>query len=657
METLKCWSSLNVMILFLATVSKACEAPSSPQCYRKNAGDSVYMCEWSMNTTESNVTFNIYFNKNTFGGIKTTWCQINEERLIKYRPVDIWVEAHVGNSSCASSTRSVVLADTVKYEAPQNISVSWLKNNLSLTWTAAEKHPAAAEVRLRRDEQPAEPWEKRLTNTTNNTSIYQVIVMNLLKHSAYQVQIRHRSTQATNPLWSEWSTVVLVPAELEHEPEVTVTTKHLNGTRMLRLTWKPMSHSAAVRGVTYSLRNTQSPHGCPCMKKKPFIIKDKHTTYMYVSYSAVNISVTARNAVGNSPPAIVQVPTKPPTDLKACDKMLLENLTRKSCHEWYELKDADRKPENVITLTRKKKEKQRKELIKKMKDYVRYLYFEHRCYNRKPHTVQMCLFYRKEGAPNSPPQHFRAFAETPTSANLLWKAIPLVNQRGHLINYTLCCMKISTQVEREECRNISASLEKYHLENLTSGSKYNLSLAGVTHMGEGPKITTTITTLPEKPVKVWLSFGLLFVFFIISTLCTVILKRIQNKIFPPVPTPVIADFNACQPESQEILEEKEEVHELTLLQLHPEVKSSLGDAGECTVLRGDWDDGNDEDMENERGDLRMSGETSDESPGSTDQTLRSCREGEITDLDQVENEIAMLIYRNGLVFDLKTDSA
>lgn len=99
------------------------------------------------------------------------------------------------------------------------------------------------------------------------------------------------------------------------------------------------------------------------------------------------------------------------------------------------------------------------------------------------------------------------------------------------------------------------------------------------------------------------------------------------------------------------------MHELTLLQLHPEVKSSLGDAGECTVLRGDWDDGNDEDMENERGDLRMSGETSDESPGSTDQTLRSCREGEITDLDQVENEIAMLIYRNGLVFDLKTDSA
>lgn len=90
-----------------------------------------------------------------------------------------------------------------------------------------------------------------------------------------------------------------------------------------------------------------------------------------------------------------------------------------------------------------------------------------------------------------------------------------------------------------------------------------------------------------------------------------------------------------------------------LLQLHPEKKSSLVNTEESTVLRGEWDDGDDEDMESERGDSRMSGETSNESPGST---LRSCRDGEITDLEQVDNEIAMLIYRNGLVFDLKTDS-
>lgn len=39
-----------------------------------------------------------------------------------------------------------------------------------------------------------------------------VIVGNLLKDSVYQVQIRHRSTQVLNPLWSDWSPVVTVPA-------------------------------------------------------------------------------------------------------------------------------------------------------------------------------------------------------------------------------------------------------------------------------------------------------------------------------------------------------------------------------------------------------------------------------------------------------------
>ncbi len=31
-------------------------------------------------------------------------------------------------------------------------------------------------------------------------------------HTAYQVQIRHRSVQSGNPLWSDWSSVVTVPA-------------------------------------------------------------------------------------------------------------------------------------------------------------------------------------------------------------------------------------------------------------------------------------------------------------------------------------------------------------------------------------------------------------------------------------------------------------
>lgn len=32
-----------------------------------------------------------------------------------------------------------------------------------------------------------------------------------------------------------------------------------------------------------------------------------------------------------------------------------------------------------------------------LKDYIRYLYFEHRCQHGRPQTVKMCFFYQKEG--------------------------------------------------------------------------------------------------------------------------------------------------------------------------------------------------------------------------------------------------------------------
>ncbi|XP_070688329.1 interleukin-12 receptor subunit beta-1 [Pempheris klunzingeri] len=656
-----CRSSLCgyiVVFTFLAAVSKgsACEAPSSPECFRRNASETIYTCEWSMNTSERNVTFVLYFNSTGNGEtaercwvINETWCQITEEQLIKYRPIDIWVEAQERNSRCPSAIRTVVLGDTVKYEAPQNISMSWLKNNLKLSWPAAENHPAQAEVWVRRDGHPTDSWEKR-QQTTNETSMRQVVVVNLLKVSSYKVQIRQRSTVARNPLWSDWSPVVTVPAELEEKPDVTTTVVLLNGTRKVTLTWKPMPHAAAATGVTYKLEDTQSSRGCPCKKTRH---PNKMNTYtIHVSHSAVNISVIARNAAGYSPPAIVQLPAEPAADLKICDKTLLyEKLDKKTCLELYELQDGDSRPEHVITLTARNKKKEN------MTDYVRYLYFEHRCDGGKPQTVKKCLFYQKECAPTREPQGLIAFGETESSANLSWKVIPLVHQRGFLTHYILCRVKISSQGEPKECQNISASLLKYRLENLTPGAKYNVSLAAVTQVGDGPQATVIFNT-PVKPVNVWWSLGLLFLFFLISIMCTFILKRVKNKVLPPVPTPVIPDFTSYQPESQEMLERKEEVHELMLQQIHPEVKSVPLDAEETTVVGGEWDDGTDEDPESERRDSRMSGGTSDEclSPGSTHQALRSSREGEMTDLEQVDNEIAMLIYRNGLVFDVKTDS-
>ncbi|XP_041861141.1 tyrosine-protein phosphatase Lar [Melanotaenia boesemani] len=657
METFQCRSTVNgyITFMFLITVSlgSACEAPSSPLCYRRNAKADIYICEWSFNTNASNVMFKFCFNDSTSEikceNIIENPCQFIEELLTVGDKVDIWVEAHVGNSiTCTSPRRSGILQDTVKYETPSNISVVWLKNNLSLSWPAAEENPALVEVWFQQYEHPTESWKNIITNTINKASMYKVIIENVLRHSSYQVKIRHRSTQARNPLWSNWSPVIIVPAALEQKPEVKSTTRLLNGTREVKLTWKGMPPAAALGGVMYSLNDTQTSNRCPCRMRR----HDTHTNNytINVSYSAVNITIIAKNAAGLSPPSIIQIPASPPANLKICDKTLLEMKRLKgTCLEFYELRDADLKPENVMTLTAKSKVKDKKQLQKNMKDYIRYLYFEHICDGGKPQTVKMCLFYKKEGVATRGPRDFRASDETDTSVHLSWKAIAYEHQRGFITHYKLCRVKISSQDEPKKCFNISTSVTKHHLENLTPGSKYNISLAGVTGAGEGLSALAIINTQPEKPANVWMSFGLLFIFFFLSTMCTIILKRIRAKIFPPVPTPVIIHFPSCPQVRQEV-KRKEEVHEFTLHQLLSE-KMTVSE--EAIVPKGEQDYMTDDDVENERSD----------SEGSVDEcvgpisTEKALKKQKITDLGQVNNELAMLIYRNGLVFDAKTDSS
>lgn len=101
-----------------------------------------------------------------------------------------------------------------------------------------------------------------------------------------------------------------------------------------------------------------------------------------------------------------------------------------------------------------------------------------------------------------------------------------------------------------------------------------------------------------------------------------------------------------------MIEMKGEMDEVMLQQLHSEDKPGPADPEETTLLGGDSDTEKDGDAE-DRSDSRLSEEHGDES--SPDPAAGRARESEENDLEQVDNEITMLIYRNGLVFDMKTD--
>ncbi|XP_054646912.1 oncostatin-M-specific receptor subunit beta isoform X2 [Dunckerocampus dactyliophorus] len=643
-----------MLLMFPLTVNQgsACDAPSSPQCFRRNKEESVYKCEWHQNTTEGDATFDLRFSfcDKPLGSFRETHAWVNEEQLIRFRPVDVWVEAHVGDSKCTSNKTSVLLSETVKFEAPRDISVSWTQNHLSMTWTAAEKHPAMAEVWFRKAE--TQSWEKRrnLTEFTQSKNLmYQLVIEDLQKRTSYQVQLRHQTTVTRYPLWSDWSPLVIVPAELERKLDVNMTLEALEGFRKVTLLWKPVHHATAVSGLTYILKDTQSPRGCPCKKKPHSIKQTEHTEY--VSYSPVSISVIARNAAGSSPEAVIQVPAGPAPDLKPCDKTLLNGKVKKStCLEWYELQDGDLRPESVRTLTARTTKRERKLMRNSTKDYVGYLYYEHLCVNKRPKTVNMCLFYQKENVPKKAPQDLFVFNQTHNSATLSWKTIPTVERRGFLTHYNMCSVKINSQGELKECHSIPASLVTYRLENLRPEMKYNISLAGVTTAGEGPKATVTINTLPLISMNEWLKLGLVlaFLFILLLVVCACICKRMKKNILPPVPEPSILDFSSRESVTQEWMQEEDEEveHGFTLQLLHPTGETLAEDAEDTAMSL---------DIAIKRLDPVVPEETNADAliPSSTAQTLRDAKK-EIPNTEQ-EDLLALLLYRKGLVFDMKTD--
>ncbi|XP_056132500.1 leukemia inhibitory factor receptor-like [Lampris incognitus] len=303
-----------------------------------------------------------------------------------------------------------------------------------------------------------------------------------------------------------------------------------------------------------------------------------------------------------------------------------------------------------------------------MKDYVRYHYLEHRCIRGIPQTVKMCLFYKKQGVPTASPKDFRVFNETKSSVELSWTVLPTEKANGTLTHYTVCSMRTTPQKEanREECHNVSALQTHYRLEKLTPGVRYQLSLAAMTVAGAGPKAFVTTNTVPEKLENstVLLSIGVMTAFLLTTIICPFVFKRIKNKIFPPVPVPVIATSDDCQPDIQ-MPETKEEVHELTLQQsqvedkhVHPaeelERKSMLGEEFET-------DNSSEEDPEVERmvEESCISEGTCDKplTPCYKSQTLRQSTDLDMMDLRQGDVEDASQMYRNGLVFVIKTDNS
>ncbi|CAL9690565.1 unnamed protein product [Knipowitschia caucasica] len=436
----------------------------------------------------------------------------------------------------------------------------------------------------------------------------------LQQSSVQQLQIRHRSTTAKNPLWSHWSQVLTAPPAFSRIRKKRVNETTAEGKvrlqRRLRINWKSVPNA-----LKYHVE-VASPGGkdCSCSTVLPWTNSSLYYE-SFGSFAAANVTIRAANAEGESPPAMYHVAPEIPPDLTLCNKTALK---KRVCRQWYELWDGRAKEQTLISLLPEKNN-----IEPELKDFVPYIYYEH----KKCVTRRVCLFYQQQGKPVSPPQNL---VESLDYKTVSWNPIPSQDQHGLIIYYSLCVQSGQTG---PDCKNISSSKRSFDLNDLSPGAMYNVTLSGATAEGEGPRASVTIDTTPGRPYNMVLSLGLLICFFLLSTGFTFIFTRIQNKLLPPLPSPLIPDFAACKADVQEVMEE--EVLTVTLLQLQPEC-CPLQDTEEHCSLSHLHQEDQDHPSQQEDRDKPSNQEPSDVQP--------------------LQRDICLLIYKNGLVFDSNSDS-
>ncbi|XP_071200948.1 interleukin-6 receptor subunit beta-like isoform X3 [Salvelinus alpinus] len=507
MEAKEHWFLQGFLVIAMVIAQGATiKCPSTPLCYKKTESATIYTCEWETPESMKNATYELFYSRSnstesrtSLGSSRKSCICVQDNTVLNKVLLDIWVVAYMGNRSCQSRNTAVTLSERVKYEAPQRMSMARSSSNLTLSWDNTKD--AIIEVKFRRLEETSGTWN------TFKKEVKQAMVTleNLQNESVYQLQVRQMSKHVKHPLWSDWTPILDVPTEIPNPPEVNWTVEDFNnGTRLLKLTWGTPPYPVSMQ-VNYNL----SLHIWPCLlKRKNFTNVTTTEISVYVTYSAVSGDIIAFNKVGKSSPTHILVPAKHltfPSKSWPNDRLIPLNYTHgfmKSCLEWYKSTDGETRPEKVnrskLNGTVKKK---LKHVRKKMDDYVRYYYLVHKQTDGKPQSTEMCLMYKKEGAPSKAPDHFTApiLNVTTNSAMLHWKPIPVPDQRGFLTHYEVCYTRRSQKNEshiESECHNSFASKTEYLVQHLTPGSIYNIHLAGATAAGSGPTTTIQIVTKP-----------------------------------------------------------------------------------------------------------------------------------------------------------------
>ncbi|XP_009270796.1 PREDICTED: interleukin-31 receptor subunit alpha [Aptenodytes forsteri] len=517
-------------------------------------------CTWiSGRETNLDTNYTLYRKMvtlpNTMGS-----CQSKTESCSFYYPdtpysssfcFQVKAENILGEAS--SDCVSIPMEKIEKFEPPEILSVkkiTGVKQLLTLTWKMPEKIIPSQDLICR----------VQYRNLYSNSSEFVTVPLNsaektgscnltgLWDSTEYSVAIQCISVMSI--FWSEWSRAKTASTEEKAPSEKVdlwrvIESSHSAGSRSVHLMWKPLnSFPPSGRILGYKIQYFPENNA----ELKMTNISTDKKIILLLNEEAYIISITAYNSGGNSPEAILRIPS---TDEKTSqiietvrtfttnEEVVVEWIASEPevteyVVEWYEELESDpfgRSWQYVSNSTYWKTNK------KNFKPFICYNISVYPLYGNKvaaPYSIQT---YVQEKKPSEGP-----VADTgipgKNEVTIKWKEISKGKRNGFISNYTIF---YKPEDGKELNETVNSDVLQYRLKSLQANTQYTVYImasngAGGTS-GE-PKTFKTLKFDKDDVLFIALPIGLSMLFLLGLWITCILKKHTFKKVcWPDIPNP------------------------------------------------------------------------------------------------------------------------
>nr|XP_009483575.1 PREDICTED: interleukin-31 receptor subunit alpha [Pelecanus crispus] len=527
--------------------------------------DAELTCTWTSGRETNLMTnYTLYRKTMTVGGVtlpnSVKSCQNKTESCSFYYP-----DTPYSSSFCfqvkAENVLGEALSDCVpipmekieKFRPPVIRSVekiTGIKQLLTVTWDMPENilpsQGFICEVQYRNMYSNSLEFVTVQLNSAEKTGSYNLT--GLWDSTEYSVAIRCISSASI--FWSEWSREETASTEEKAPSEKVdlwrvIGSSHSDGSRPVHLMWKPLNSfppSGRILGykIQYFAENNSA-------LKMTNISPDKKITLL-LNEDAYIISITAYNSAGNSPEAILRIPS---TDEKTSqvietvktfttnEEVVVEWIASEPeiteyVVEWYEELETDpfgRSWQYVSNSTYWKTNK------KNFKQFICYNVSVYPLYGNEvaaPYSIQT---YVQEKKPSEGP-----VADTgipgKNEVTIKWKEISKDKRNGFISKYTIF---YKPEDGKELNETVNSDVLQYRLKSLQANTQYTVYIMASNEAGGTsgePKTFKTLKFNKEDIIFIALPVGLSMLFLLGLWIACILKKHAFKKVcWPDIPNP------------------------------------------------------------------------------------------------------------------------